>query len=203
MSTAKLRFTRRGFLAGAAALSAPMIIPRHVLGDEKNLPANEKIALGLIGIGKMMYGDHLPHYLKMREVKVVAVCDVDTMVPHGRQRNAWTRPTEATTASAAYANYHEILARPDIDAVACATPDHWHAIIILEACKAGKDIYCEKPLLTNLVEAKTVMTRPSIEDHLPDGQPAAHGPRIPLRLRSPQRPARPDQAGPSRRGRTS
>ena len=79
MSTANLRFSRRGFFgATAAALSAPMIIPRHVLGDEKNLPANEKIALGLIGIGKMMYGDHLPHYLKMKEVKVVAVCDVDT-----------------------------------------------------------------------------------------------------------------------------
>jgi predicted dehydrogenase len=57
----------------------------------------------------------------------------------------------------AYNDYREILARDDIDAVAIATPDHWHALTILDACKAGKDIYCEKPLTNNLAEAKTVM----------------------------------------------
>ena len=75
--------------------------------------------------------------------------------PHGRQetRERGLRQHQLH----AYANYHEILARRDIDAVACATPDHWHAIIILDTCKAGKDMYCEKPLVNNLVEAKTVM----------------------------------------------
>ena len=155
MSQASLRFTRRGFLGATAASAAPLFVPRHVLGDEKNLPANEKIALGCVGIGKMMYGDHLPHYLKMREVKVVAVCDVDTT-----RRTAGKKRVDDAYGNAncaAYNDYREILARHDIDAVACATPDHWHAIIILDTCKAGKDMYCEKPLANNLAEAKTLM----------------------------------------------
>lgn len=156
MSKNRLRVSRRGFLGGAAAaLAAPMIIPRHVLGDEKNLPANEKIALASIGIGKMMYSDHMPHYLRMPEVKLVAVCDVDTT----RREAGKKRVDDAYKNSdcKAYVDYHEILARKDIDAVACATPDHWHALVILDTCKAGKDMYCEKPLTNNLMEAKAVM----------------------------------------------
>jgi predicted dehydrogenase len=156
MSNGCFRFTRRGFLGtAAAALAAPMIIPRHVLGDENNLPANEKVALGVIGHGKMMGSDHLPHYLKMREVKVLAVCDVDTT----RRSTGKSRVDAAYNNSdcAAYNDYHELLARDDIHAIACATPDHWHASIILDTCKVGKDMYCEKPLTNNLMEAKLVM----------------------------------------------
>jgi len=155
MSTSKVRFSRRGFLGATAALSVPMIIPRHVLGDEKNLPANEKVTLGLIGIGKMQYGDHLPHFLKMPEAKVVAVCDVDTT----RRTAGKKRVDDAygNTSCQAYSDYREILARKDIGAVVCATPDHWHAIIVLNTHKAGKDLYCEKPLTNNLAEAKRLL----------------------------------------------
>jgi predicted dehydrogenase len=150
------RLSRRGFLgSAAAAFAVPAFIPRHVLGDENNVPANEKITIGAIGIGKMMYGSHLPHFLRMPAVKVVAVSDVDTT-----RREAGKKRVDdayATTDCAAYGNYQEIVARDDIDAIACATPDHWHAQIILEVCKAGKDMYCEKPLTNNLVEAKAVM----------------------------------------------
>jgi predicted dehydrogenase len=76
------------------------------------------------------------------------------------RRNAGKKRVDDTyqnTDCAAYNDYREILARKDIDAVACATPDHWHAIIILDTCKAGKDMYCEKPLTNNIMEAKTVM----------------------------------------------
>lgn len=151
-----LRVSRRGFIGGAvAALAVPAMIPRHVLGDEKNVPANEKIVLGLVGIGKMMLDSHLPHFVRMPEVKVVAVCDVDTT-----RREAGKKRVDDAYGSAdcrAYVDYREILARNDIDAIACATPDHWHAMIILDACKAGKDMYCEKPLTNNLMEAKAVM----------------------------------------------
>ena len=156
MSENRFRLSRRSFVgSAAAALAAPMIIPRHVLGDEKNAPANEKIVLATIGIGKMMYGSHMPHYVRMPEVKVVAVCDVDTT----RREAGKKRVDDAygNTDCAAYNDYREILARDDIDAVACATPDHWHAMVILDTCKAGKDMYCEKPLTNNLMEAKTVM----------------------------------------------
>ena len=147
------RTTRRGFLAGvSAAMAAPMFIPRHVLGDDNNAPANEKIRLAAVGIGKMMYGSHIPHFVRMPELTLVAVCDVDTS-----RRDAGKKRVDDAYGNqdcAVYNDYQEILARDDIDAVACATPDHWHAMVILDVCKAGKDMYCEKPLTNNLTEAK-------------------------------------------------
>ena len=156
MNRYRIGLSRRGFVTGVAALlAAPMVIPRHVLGDENNAPANDKIVLGAVGIGKMMLSSHLPHFVKMPEVKVVAVCDVDTTRrTAGKQR---VDDAYGNTDCAASGNHHEILSRDDIDAVVCATPDHWHAIVILDACKAGKDMYCEKPLTNNLTEAKAVM----------------------------------------------
>ena len=147
--------SRRRFLGGlGAAVAAPMIIPRHVLGDDKTPGANDKINLGLVGIGKMMHDSHLPHYVRMPEVRVVAVCDVDTTRRESGKKRV--DDTYKNTDCAAYVNHRELLQRDDIDAVACATPDHWHAIIILDTCKAGKDMYCEKPLTNNIVEAKAV-----------------------------------------------
>ena len=156
MKTNRISLSRRGFVTGvAASLAAPMVIPRHVLGDENNAPANDKIVMGAVGIGKMLGGTHLPDFVKMPEVKVVAVCDVDTT-----RRTAGKKRVDDTygnTDCSACSDYGEILARDDIDAVVCATPDHWHAMVILDTCKAGKDMYCEKPLTNNLVEAKAVM----------------------------------------------
>ncbi|MCP4782581.1 MAG: Gfo/Idh/MocA family oxidoreductase [Fuerstiella sp.] len=156
MSKSRIHLSRRGFMAGAtASLAVPTVVSRHALGDEANAPANDKISLAVIGVGKMMYGSHLPHYLKMPEVRVVAVSDVDTT----RRETGKKRVDDAygNTDCAEYVDYREILARDDVDAIACATPDHWHAMVILDTCKAGKDLYCEKPLTNNLMEAKTVM----------------------------------------------
>ena len=99
--------------------------------------------------------DHLPHFLRMPNVKVVAVSDVDATRRAFGKRMVDTKYGNGDCA--AYNDYREILGRDDVDAVVVATPDHWHAMIILDACKAGKDMYCEKPLTNNLVEAKTVM----------------------------------------------
>ncbi len=155
MSQKSMRLSRRGFLGTTAALAAPMFIPSHVLGDDKNDPANEKIVIGLIGMGKQMCDTHLPHFLSIKGVKVAAVCDVDTT----RRTAAKKRVDDAYHNSDCVAcnDYQEILARKDINAIACATPDHWHAKIILDACKASKDMYCEKPLTNTLAEAKRVM----------------------------------------------
>ena len=156
MTRSRTLYSRRRFLADTAALyAATTIIPRHVLGDAQTPSANEKISIGAIGIGKMLYGSHLPHFVKMPEVKVVAVADVDTT----RRETGKKRVDDAyqNNDCAAYNDYREIIGRDDIDAVVCATPDHWHAMVILDTCKAGKDMYCEKPLTNNLTEAKTVM----------------------------------------------
>ncbi|MCL4200999.1 MAG: Gfo/Idh/MocA family oxidoreductase [Pirellulaceae bacterium] len=156
MTQNRTSISRRGFVkASAATLALPMFVPSRVLGDTNNAPASDKIRLGAIGIGKMLYESHLPHFLNMPNVQVVAVCDVDTT-----RREAGKKRVDdkyGNTDCAAYVDYRELIARDDIDAVACATPDHWHALVILAAAAAGKDIYCEKPLTNNLREAKAVM----------------------------------------------
>ncbi|HID23117.1 MAG TPA: Gfo/Idh/MocA family oxidoreductase, partial [Planctomycetaceae bacterium] len=156
MRTHRRGWTRRRFLGTTvASLAAPMIIPRHVLGGDGTVGANETIALGAIGIGKMMHESHLRHFLRMPEVRVVAVSDVDTT----RRETGKRQVDEAygNKGCAAYNDYREMLAREDIDAIVCATPDHWHARIIIDTCRAGKDMYCEKPLTNTLREAKLVM----------------------------------------------
>ncbi|NOX56293.1 MAG: Gfo/Idh/MocA family oxidoreductase [Planctomycetes bacterium] len=156
MRTHRRGWTRRRFLGTTvASLAAPMIIPRHVLGGGEKVGANEKITLGAIGIGKMMHDSHLRHFFRMPEVKVVAVSDVDTT-----RRETGKRQVDEAYGNkdcAAYNDYREMLARDDIDAIICATPDHWHARIIIDTCRAGKDMYCEKPLTNTLREAKLVM----------------------------------------------
>jgi predicted dehydrogenase len=107
-------------------------------------------------MGKQMKG-HLGACLGREEVQVLAVCDVDTT----RREAAKKRVDEAYTKKAegmykacdAYNDFRELLARKDIDAVFIATPDHWHAYIAIAAVKAGKDVYCEKPLTYNVHEA--------------------------------------------------
>ncbi len=115
----------------------------------------------MIGMGTMMRG-HLNTYLPRDEVQVVAVCDVDTT----RREAAKKRVEEAYAAKTgssykgctAYNDFRELLARKDIDAVVIATPDHWHAYIAIAAVKAGKDVYCEKPLTYNIHEAMELVS---------------------------------------------
>jgi predicted dehydrogenase len=156
MTQSRTSISRRRFVkASAATIALPLFVPSHVLGDANTASASEKIRLGAIGIGKMLYESHLPHFLNMPNVQVVAVCDVDTT-----RRQAGKKRVDdkyGNTACTAHEDYRELIARDDIDAVACATPDHWHANIILAAAAAGKDMYCEKPLTNTLREAKVVM----------------------------------------------
>jgi predicted dehydrogenase len=155
MTQFRASISRRRFVQGTAAtIALPLFVPTHVLGDDSNASANQKIRVGAIGCGKQM-GGLLPASLRSPEIQVVAVCDVDTT----RREAAKKRVDDAygNTSCAAYVDFREIMARDDIDAVVCATPDHWHAGVILAAAAAGKDIYCEKPLTNTLREAKLAM----------------------------------------------
>jgi predicted dehydrogenase len=147
--------SRRDFLKTSALLAAaPLILPGRVWSAET--APGKRLVLGCIGMGKMMTG-HLGNMLNRDDVEVVAVCDVDTT----RREAAKKRVDDAYTAKAgttytgckAYTDFRELLARQDIDAVIIATPDHWHAYIAIAAVKAGKDVYCEKPLTYNIHEA--------------------------------------------------
>ncbi len=142
--------TRRRFLqVASAAFAAPVAIPRSVLGAGKRLAPSNRLTLGFIGMGRQNLG-HLGGFLGYGDVQVVAVCDVDTT----RREHAKKRVDGRYKGCAAYNDFREIIKRDAIEAVVIATPDHWHAIPILEACAAQKDIYCEKPLTLTITEAK-------------------------------------------------
>ena len=153
-----LRPTRRHFIKGLAlsALAMPVVVPRSVLGDSKKAAASERVTVGFIGCGKMANDYHLSTLLEFGDVQALAVCEVDST----RRARAKQRVEKAYSTNtgykgcAEYIDFRELLARKDIDAVCIATPDHWHAIPLIEACKAGKDVYCEKPLTLTITEAK-------------------------------------------------
>jgi predicted dehydrogenase len=150
--------SRRGFVQAmaATAVTAPWIAPRAVFGSQDRAAPSERITVGLIGVGKMANDYHIPSILAAADAQALAVCDVDT----NRRIHAKRRVEQRYAAKAGYKgcadynDFRDLLARKDIDAVVIATPEHWHAIPIIEACKAQKDVYCEKPLTLSILEAK-------------------------------------------------
>lgn len=152
MHTQKRHNSRRDFLKTATALTAvaPFILPSHIWAAET--PPSERTTVGFIGVGKQS-GGLIGNFLSRG--RVLAVCDVDTT----RRDAAKARidKEQKNTDCAAYVDFREVIARKDIDTVCIATPDHWHAIPTLAALRAGKDVYCEKPLTHNIHEAVEVM----------------------------------------------
>ena len=132
------RISRRVFLTrtSTALLAAPLVASSRVFG------ANDRIVMGCIGVGGQGRGD-MGGYLGFKEVQVRAVCDVV-----GRHRELAKGMVDGRYGNQdcqTYTHFEDVLARRDIDAVLIATPDHWHAVIAIEAMKQGKDVYCEKP----------------------------------------------------------
>jgi predicted dehydrogenase len=146
--------SRRQFVALSSVVAvAPLFLSPRVLGRTRPGP-NGKLGLGFIGVGKQgRY--HLDTFKKRDDVRILAVCDVDTT----RRLDAKKQVDEAygNADCAEYKVHSDLLARPDIDAVVISSPDHWHANHVLEAAAAGKDIYCEKPLSLNLAEARLMI----------------------------------------------
>ena len=149
-----MKTSRREFLKVAAA--APLVLPSSLWAAQTS--PNSQLTMGFIGMGKQSRG-LLNHFLYRSQV--LAVCDVDTTRREDAKQKVdefYTRfPDKGKAGCAAYVDFQEVLARKDIDAVCIATPDHWHAIITLAALRAGKDVYCEKPLTHNISEAIEVM----------------------------------------------
>jgi len=156
--------TRRGFikssmLGGAGALAFPHLLPSHIWAADGK--PNSRLTMGFIGMGTQSRG--LLRAFLSQDTRVVAVCDVDTTRREDAKRRvdefyAAQKSAGATSGGcAAYNDFRELIARQDIDAVCIATPDHWHAIPTLAALRAGKDVYCEKPLTHNIHEAIEVM----------------------------------------------
>ena len=139
----KRKTTRRGFLAGStAAVATFTIIPRHVLGAPGQPSANDKLNIASVGVGGM--GSH-----DIRQVpteNVVAICDVDA--------NRAAAAAKPFPKAKLFADFRKMLdERKDIDAVMVATPDHNHAVVAVAAIKAGKHVFCQKPLAHSVHEA--------------------------------------------------
>jgi predicted dehydrogenase len=124
--------------------------------------AGERIRLGYIGIGGQGTG-HIHRMIGRRDLQILAVCDVrQTMLDSARElveARYSTRPefSHSYKGLACYHDYRDLLARDDIDAVVLAPPDHWHAIIAIDSARAGKDIYCEKPMTLTIAEARAMV----------------------------------------------
>ncbi|MDD4425175.1 MAG: Gfo/Idh/MocA family oxidoreductase, partial [Mariniphaga sp.] len=134
---------RRNFIGKAAAGAAAVtIIPRHVMGGKGFVAANNRINLGFIGTGKQV-----PTLLngigKCKGTVVVAASDVfeRKLNPFLEAANKNNSTKGMNVKTEGYHYYRELLERSDIDAVVIATHDHWHAQIVVDAAKAGKDIY--------------------------------------------------------------
>jgi predicted dehydrogenase len=140
--TNRRRFLTQSGALAATALGLPCFVPIAAFG------ANEKIHTGHIGVGRQGIAN-----LKLFMPHVIAVCDVD-------QKHAAAAQTMAADANGkceVFTDFRKLLEMPGIDAVVISTPEHWHAIPVIAACEAKKDVYCEKPLTLFVAEGRRMV----------------------------------------------
>jgi len=152
--------TRRRFVQtlAAAGVAGPLILRG---ASPARAAANERLTLGLIGVGTMGRS-HVDRFLGYPDVQIVAVADVVAERREHSQRTVEQRYAKdqgqgSYRGCATYRDFRELLAMPDLDAVLIATPDHWHVIPAILAARAKKDIYCEKPLTLTIGEGRRLV----------------------------------------------
>lgn len=137
--------SRRKFIKGSlATLAAFSIVPRHVLGKGFLAPSDQ-LTKAIVGVGGMGRG-HIPY----AGTKVVAICDVD-------KRHLKLALDQLEPGVKTFSDYRELIQLPEVDIVHVATPPHWHGIIAADAARAGKDVWCEKPMTRTIGEGKRLV----------------------------------------------
>ncbi|MFO7616613.1 MAG: Gfo/Idh/MocA family oxidoreductase [Bacteroidales bacterium] len=156
MKTIRRRdFIRHSSLAAAGAIVMPAIVPSSVFG--KNAPSN-RIQIGQIGCGRIAREADLPGVLRFDSARVVAACDLDSkrafegkqFIEDYYQKKHGRKELEVKV----YEDYREMILKGEVDAVVISTPDHWHALPAIDAARAGKDIYLQKPTSLTIVEGR-------------------------------------------------
>ena len=149
------QLNRRSFLAKAsAALVLPMIVPGCVVGRSAKTRPSNRINIGVVGWG-MQGPSNTKAFLAEEDCRVIAACDLDKnalAAAAGTINDHYGNQDCAT-----YHDYREMMARPDLDAVMLAVPDHWHELVATEAANRGLDIYGEKPLAKTIAEQQRIV----------------------------------------------
>jgi len=154
-SVPRLQMNRRRFLAAGAALALPAFLPGcDTTPQRRRIGANDKINIGVVGCGGQGASD-TGAFLNLPGCRVIACCDVDkkhlSAVVNSVNRHYENKDCQP------YHDFRELIARPDIDAVLSAVPDHWHELVSVEAARHGKDIYGEKPLGKTVAEQQAIV----------------------------------------------
>jgi predicted dehydrogenase len=158
------KISRRNLLGGAAAAAAFSVVPRHVLGGAGNTAPSEKVNVAIIGTGGQGIVN-MKQLFNEPDARVAALCDINeqsdySMFYYGG--TAGLKPALQLVTKRygrpcpTYRDYKEMLESEDIDAVLVATPDHSHAMVVLDAIAKGKHVYCEKPLCRTVYETRIV-----------------------------------------------
>jgi predicted dehydrogenase len=155
-----MKQTRRQFIGTAAAAAAPMFVPDTVFGRQDTAAPSNRVGVALIGCGGQGLHD-LRGLMSQPETQVVAVCDVDEGKAEGAKKSVedyYSKKKDSGFKGVAVAkDFREVCSRKDVDAVIVATPDHWHFLAAVEAVRAKKDVYGEKPITHNYAEAKLLV----------------------------------------------
>jgi len=148
------RLTRRDFIRNLTAVATGIGFgsAQHAKASSRVLGANNDIRIAIVGLRKKGK-EHIDIFGKVPGVRIVALCDVDTEFLDFEAKKFKDRNEKVTT----YVDYRKLLDDKDIDAVIIVTPDHWHALMMVWACQAGKDVYVEKPLSHNIWEGRKMV----------------------------------------------
>ncbi|MBS1574527.1 MAG: Gfo/Idh/MocA family oxidoreductase [Bacteroidetes bacterium] len=142
---------RRSFIKQGTAATAGMLVLPSVL---RKVPPSDKLRIAHIGLGGMG-NNHMNWFAKLPEVDIVALCDVDQ--DHLIATLGKLKELHPDAKAEIFTDFRRVLERKDIDAITCATPDHWHAQIATLAFQAGKDVYGEKPLSYDIKEGQMML----------------------------------------------
>ncbi len=144
-------FSRRCFLRVSLAASLPLAFPG--IPRAAPVPPSGKLNLAVIGAGSRG-GDHTRAWTGVPESRMVAVCDVNRKSVE--RLKAAADSAQGKGSCTAYSDFREVLERDDVDAISIAVPDHWHAIIALQAIRAGKHVYLEKPVAYTVEQGRAL-----------------------------------------------
>ena len=153
--TSRKKFIQQSSLLFGGGLLASALDNKTFAIFKNRISPGEQLNIGAIGINGMGWAN-VNAALKVPGVNLAAVCDIDTNVIDKRLKELSAKNYD-TSKIKVYHDYRKLLEQKDIDAIIIGTPDHWHALIMIHACEAGKDVYVEKPVGNSILECRTMI----------------------------------------------